>query len=326
MQKFKTIFGLEVEGYVSSDLGITLGNRHVGNPISRYWRAEGDGSLTTEYAGSSPVELTNKRPFSKDRLKHVLKDLENRLGCSFPIFDRTTGAHIHFNLMDTETGELRGLKNVANVQFLRELGQKIRLNMYNGLETNKYRLFRNHYWRSYSGPLSERDIKMLRSCDKFPQGRGEFSYSSHLNTIEYRSFNLLGAQNWEDVYKYYSIALNTIDGTIQDELMKLKPFNMYFKPLDRIRAGTSRSMEANRTRQLIKEGSEKGVFITPEIQGKSELIDLFEKSVNRGFVIEPDTPTPCKVPKIIPIEVENEVVKVDAMQMIMNIYNKVRGD
>lgn len=203
--------GIELECVYNKDIlkldYDDIGGYHSPKSISNFWRAECDGSLNTygeTFNGiaknaelTTPTIKINKYKDAIADLKILCnnEDLDNVL-----CFNKSCGCHFHFSIPD------KFYKNIPNEIFLssRKFFFK-QLRNSEIIPTEIKEGIRKHYFRHYA----QRFKPSHKNCRT---RYTEFNFVSENNNMgmEWRSFNILGVETWEQMEEMFKIATNTI--------------------------------------------------------------------------------------------------------------------
>ena len=148
---------------------------------------------------------------------------------------------------------------------------------------NKYSDFENQCYRKYA--------KRLNKYNTFIRDRyTEFNFTNQkYKTIEYRSFNLLGCQNNEEIKKMYKMALKTIQDILLSELNNKKTFLEITKKQYIFNNTKKNIIKQKFKNSIIKISKEKIIeFLYPKKQKDNFTIPNLEKQIlfNHNINIE----------------------------------------
>lgn len=200
-------FEIELE-YNPDKVGhISKGNYHepLRIPTSEYWRAERDSSLNA-VKFSATAEITSK-VLNNNNWHKAIKEFERIFSHNGKYeldevigFNSSCGAHIHFSIEGRETLHLKTFPQTYD-ELKKIAVKRLRLA---GFSKEWIKTFTSHYYRSYAKE------------NKNSTGH-EYSLNTNTgkDTVEWRSFNLLGIDTWEDFKKAYSAAIMTISDYIR---------------------------------------------------------------------------------------------------------------
>lgn len=231
------VFGLEIECLIKSNLDIPRGRYHAGYKITNNWETQDDSSVSciTDYESSnySAYELVSLRPFKRCELNKVLGELMNYLDADFGTgikVNSSCGAHIHFSIMRSANDEEREELGIAhrNLQLYREVpdkfliavGDEVRSRLGKEEKEDNFRAFQKQYYRAHAEPIRP-------EARDYERRNREFWFSD--KGIEYRSFNLLGCENWGQVLNRYMATLEILEDEFLSELGRPEPFSSYYK-------------------------------------------------------------------------------------------------
>jgi hypothetical protein len=201
-------FGIEVECIVNKDIVDIPVNSYHSDSFDRdiqHWAATSDSSLSCQrkFKNEYTCEFVSKKlKFSEwkkgfDSFKKALQNNKNVEFNEVIDINNTCGCHIHFS-----TDNKR-----ENTLITPKAYEKLRENMFKRMETEMpmlYRAFKSQYFRSYSKKLKEELL------DKGDRGL-EINYSAINKGVEWRSFNLMGVETWEEFYNIVRIGLEELN-------------------------------------------------------------------------------------------------------------------
>lgn len=184
------------------------------------WYAESDGSLRTEkFSAGSTVELISE-PFKYRNLDTTLFSLQEEFKkrckqkrgvklADYINFNKSCGHHLHVSVGKYKIIPSTSLKIFSQIrsEFFKNLKKEM-----SGL----YPTIRAHYTRKYAKRLSER---------AYNERYYEFNLTNEEKGIEWRSFNCLGVQTWEEYFKLVVIGINSMKKVLTEYINGEKSFS-----------------------------------------------------------------------------------------------------
>lgn len=247
------VYGLEIECFLLNRLRIPRGQYHEGYKITNNWETQRDSSLYLENAEDEDVyrayELVNTKPFKKCDLKRVMGELREYLDVDIGdgmVINNTCGAHIHFSVIRTLTDKEKAINGYAHKNLLLHrdipdsffiaLGEKVKSAIIEKEASDRARLFLKQYYRMHA----ER-INTINPYREYEKRNREFAFSSDNKGVEYRSFNLMGCDSWDDIINRYELAMNIIEDSVLSELDKDNPFGSDYT-IDKVKPEVGRRL------------------------------------------------------------------------------------
>lgn len=197
-------FGLEVESYVRG-VNFPIGGYHDGARLNRNWSAERDGSLNAP-GGYTPLEFVSRK-FKIEELGDMIASLKALVdpfaGGRFVDFgiNESCGAHIHFS----PVGNRGHLDGVIPLEYMKKARARIHWRIRNDFTDARYKRFAKHYKRDYA---KTDDPMMEYPCGM--RGRNIEFNGTRQAGMEWRSFNLFGVSNWDEMRRMYQHGFDTI--------------------------------------------------------------------------------------------------------------------
>ena len=233
-------YGLEFECAVNTEAlrqsRVIIGGYHAGKKCGKYWKAERDGSVQSYIQSNgernTTVEFVSV-PFTLAQLPQVMEELRTIIGENANAKTFTTleinnsmGAHIHFSDWEKIPKEKVGgmihpyEKHGRSYYRILHLYRQVPIEFFKKFRSRVFRemtkafplsiKFKQHYFRNYAQKMLDESASQRYSEFNFTDSTG----------LEWRSFNLMHAQNWTDVVKSYQIALNALEKSFSCELQK----------------------------------------------------------------------------------------------------------
>lgn len=221
----RLLFGLEVEcEYDSSKVSIERGSYHAGMKVGRYWFSETDGSLSTTAKfgrNGRTVELVSV-PFKLKQFDKVMAELKEKIFQNKPMaevmnINNTCGNHIHVSAYTYHGGKKKGaqllINHGSNRRKLKGITpRQLPLSM-KAIETIREEVqqfmpaqARARYFRHYA----------MKTTSKTYGNGSKYSEWNVINDThaEFRSFNLVGIDKWDDFIMAYRKTLECINKNI----------------------------------------------------------------------------------------------------------------
>lgn len=190
-----TLYPLQVTGYHNSNVGDNFDS----------WSVTSDSSLTnTQQWGedSRVAELVSTPLFGWEEVYSALLEVKAKANgkelneCL--LFNTSTGAHIHFSTWRGREGDMMFMQHynqLRNNVMARVKEEYPRI----------YPLFKKQYIRDYSRTqhemiINKHDRRMEINYESVAQGKG----------VEWRSFNLVGVETWDELFGMYKIAVDEL--------------------------------------------------------------------------------------------------------------------
>lgn len=214
--------GLEIEAAFDERIKpVLVGGYHAGERFGNYWTAERDGSLHASDMHRSTAEFVSK-VLTLDVLPVALKEFESLMSTRGLIyssmsideanfsrlseyelnevidFNNSTGCHIHFSLENDPALRTKILQDHEPVLF----GIVVNRMKARGIRPDLISTFVDAYYRDYARSIS---ISRGRQ-DKY----NSINFSSRLNTVEWRSFNLRGVKTWSEFQDMITIGVESV--------------------------------------------------------------------------------------------------------------------
>lgn len=225
---------IELEYNVTAVGGFPVGNYHSSNPtwFTPNFAAERDGSLSRQTFLSGATAEFVSRPFLIKDYKNILTEFKNGFEARMRTrprnyqmsdiisFNRSTGAHIHLSIVNQKKGiksrytivdrdkifELNNSKGVwlkaINDKTLYAINRAIIRRVKKELP-QVYSKFRRRFYRDYALQQIDRTGR-----NRYCTWNFDTDGSDH---IEFRSFHLYGITTWDEFFKMYQIAFETIE-------------------------------------------------------------------------------------------------------------------
>jgi hypothetical protein len=220
MNKLKCKFGLEIECGVSRRVidEDNIGCYHEGEEITDWWSAEGDSSIGPEKF-STAVEFVS-RPFPIEKLQEVIKDISSFIdGKDCKLFknieiNESCGAHIHFSIIGKQINT-----EIATVKAFEEIRIRTDKIFEKELPAHIFKRYKSQYYRE----CADKNKKFFVNASNNGERYSEFILSFHEEIcmgFEWRSFNLLGVNDWDTLYFMYKTACESIEYVLNKEFSK----------------------------------------------------------------------------------------------------------
>lgn len=215
MKKLKLVkSGIELEVCLNADL-IDYSRLR----LLKGWRIHNDGSLRADkFRNHHTIEFVSNVCTGKSRFKKKIDDFKNFIikesGADdlskVLSFNSSCGTHIH---MGVNYSEIIGDKLPI------ELINEFRNNFFEGLDNINIKKplaknIKEHYFRSYSRKTTKKTFSIrsgrYREINKVSESTGK--------GLEWRSFNLLGVDNWDDFTKVIMFAYDCFESLIKHRI------------------------------------------------------------------------------------------------------------
>jgi hypothetical protein len=220
--------GIELEGIYNNDVlkesVKTAGGYgfNRGIPVNSFWKHSSDSSLSPsgEFPHPTTAEIIQFPVVGRERFVSSLKAFQElALGNElkdFAAFNSTCGCHIHFSIPE----------NLYKNIFVSHI-EKMRDNFFTKLKNSDLRpeLVKGiikHYDRDFSRKIVKSDQENISKGNLDKRTELHVSCEREGKGVEWRSFNLLGVQSWEEFYKVLSIGYDCVE----DFLASLKKLHM----------------------------------------------------------------------------------------------------
>lgn len=197
-------FGIELElAYNINEIEWSIAGYHHDNTGDNFdlWSVTRDGSLNSDGAPFEAylAELVSIPLHNKEEVMEALNELRdkypNKEFKELFYINKSMGAHIHFSTWRQREDDMvfMGFYNKLRERVMQKVKDR---------HPRLYPLFKKQYYRNYAP--KQGDLIIDKGL------RGEISYTSGKG-VEWRSFNLLGVETWDELFSMYEIALDTIE-------------------------------------------------------------------------------------------------------------------
>jgi len=210
--------GIEIEAIYNRRL-LPLGSRD--RKLLKGWRIKGDGSLRSmgEFDRCNCIEFVSDVSVGRNRFKKRLEDFRDAIIVRSEekdlkkvlAFNVSCGCHIHLGLTYSNY-----IGNFLSVELVREFRKDffkglLKLDVSKRLKDN----IKNHYFRKYAKKTSLRNFKGYSNQRYVEINRlSEFQ----MKGLEWRSFNILGCDNWEDFIKVIMYGYDCFESLVKKRI------------------------------------------------------------------------------------------------------------
>jgi hypothetical protein len=226
--------GIEIECIYNQEF-LSRDKAYAISKTLKNWRATPDGSLNSlrQFENSGCVEFVSKTIVGRNRFKkqietfrdYIIKESKTKDLKKVLSFNDTCGCHIHMGLTSNQPISDLLILDVIK-QFRKDFFKRLRnLNID---EMTKERII-VHYKRKYAKPTTKSNYFNHRGRRYYEINR----LSERIGKgLEWRSFNLLGVDNWEDFVKVIMLGYDCFAELIKKRLYgyETKKRNIFLKP------------------------------------------------------------------------------------------------
>lgn len=203
----KVIFGVELECMVPTSVihDNEIGGHGEGFHYVDGWVAERDGSLSGRMT-EREVEFVSPL-FSLVDFDKTFDSLEKKIGPRIRV-NNSCGCHIHFSWVPKDNTKYNGLYMQLPIRTI----EWIRYNIHEKIKKqypNRYADFEKHYFRDYA--------KQRYTLEGLCEDYSEFVFTSDQG-VEWRSFNLNKADDWETIRGMIKLGCETIEEALNTQI------------------------------------------------------------------------------------------------------------